>query len=54
MRAADLDIHELLHFLPEGGIITREGPIHISNVRLVEAAKAAKSAAKKPSRKKKS
>src|SRR5689334_10942872 len=25
MRAADLDIHELLHFLPEGGIITFAG-----------------------------
>jgi len=22
MRAADLDIHELLHFVPEGGLIT--------------------------------
>src|SRR4030095_7109476 len=25
MRAADLDIHELLHFSPEGGIITFAG-----------------------------
>ena len=25
MRAADLDIHELLHFPPEGGIITFAG-----------------------------
>ena len=25
MRAEDLDIHELLHFLPEGGIITFAG-----------------------------
>ena len=25
MRAADLDIHELLHFAPEGGIITFAG-----------------------------
>src|SRR4029434_6966571 len=25
MRAADLDIHELLHFVPEGGIITFAG-----------------------------
>src|SRR5215510_14543840 len=25
MRAADLDIHELLHFLPEGGLITFAG-----------------------------
>src|SRR5215467_14148573 len=25
MRAADLDIHELLHFFPEGGIITFAG-----------------------------
>src|SRR6187549_2481734 len=25
MRAADLDIHELLHFLPDGGIITFAG-----------------------------
>src|ERR1700746_2428920 len=25
MRAADLDIHELLHFLPEGGRITFAG-----------------------------
>jgi two-component system response regulator HydG len=25
MRAADLDIHELLHFLPEGGVITLAG-----------------------------
>jgi DNA-binding NtrC family response regulator len=25
MRAADLDVHELLHFLPEGGIITFAG-----------------------------
>jgi len=25
MRAADLDIHELLHFLPEGGVITFAG-----------------------------
>jgi large subunit ribosomal protein L24 len=27
---------------PEGGIIEREGPIHISNVKLAEAPKAAK------------
>ena len=25
MRAADLDIHELLHFVPEGGLITFAG-----------------------------
>ena len=25
MRAADLDIHELLHFVPEGGCITFAG-----------------------------
>ena len=25
MRAADLDIHELLHFVPEGGRITFAG-----------------------------
>src|SRR6187399_915686 len=25
MRAADLDIHELLHFAPEGGVITFAG-----------------------------
>ena len=25
MRAADLDIHELLHFFPEGGLITFAG-----------------------------
>src|SRR5262245_13800697 len=25
MRAADLDIHELLHFSPEGGVITFAG-----------------------------
>jgi len=31
---------------PEGGIIEREGPIHISNVRLVEVKAAAKPAAK--------
>jgi large subunit ribosomal protein L24 len=31
---------------PEGGIIQREGPIHISNVRLVEEKAAAKPAAK--------
>jgi large subunit ribosomal protein L24 len=40
---------------PEGGIISREGPIHISNVRLVEtaaAAAAAKTPARKTSRKK--
>lgn len=31
---------------PEGGIIEREGPIHISNVRLVEPTAAAKPAGK--------
>ena len=31
---------------PEGGIIEREGPIHISNVRLVESTAAAKPAGK--------
>ena len=35
---------------PEGGIIEREGPIHISNVKLAEAPKAAK---KKAARRKK-
>ena len=41
---------------PSGGIIQREGPIHISNVKLVErpsAAKESKSAATKRPRKKK-
>ena len=37
---------------PEGGIMEREGPLHISNVRLVES-KAAAAAAKKPAKKKK-
>jgi large subunit ribosomal protein L24 len=36
---------------PEGGIIEREGPIHISNVRLVE--ETAKAAAKPASKSKK-
>lgn len=41
---------------PSGGIIEREGPIHISNVKLVErpsAPKESKSAATKRTRKKK-
>jgi large subunit ribosomal protein L24 len=38
---------------PEGGIIEREGPLHISNVKLVEAAAAAEDKkAKKPAAKK--
>lgn len=38
---------------PEGGIIEREGPLHISNVKLVEAAEAAEDKkAKKPAAKK--
>ena len=32
---------------PEGGIIEREGPIHISNVKLVEEAKPTKSKSEK-------
>ena len=36
---------------PEGGIIEREGPIHISNVRKVETAKPAKAARKTSTRK---
>ena len=40
---------------PNGGIIEREGPIHISNVKLivepVKAEKAPKKAAKKPAKK---
>ena len=32
---------------PQGGIIDREGPIHISNVKLVESPKAAEPKAKK-------
>jgi len=32
---------------PNGAILEREGPIHISNVRLVEKAEAKKTAAKK-------
>jgi large subunit ribosomal protein L24 len=38
---------------PNGGIIEREGSVHISNVRLVEAPKAEKTekAAKKPAKK---
>jgi len=37
---------------PEGGIVTKEGPIHISNVKRVTAAKkAAKKSAKKATKK---
>lgn len=37
---------------PEGGIIEREGPIHISNVKLVERAENNSKAAKAKSKKK--
>jgi len=37
---------------PEGGIIEREGPIHISNVKLVERAEASSKASKTKSKKK--
>jgi large subunit ribosomal protein L24 len=39
--------------VPEGGIIEREGPIHISNVRLVAEEAAVKPAAKKAAKSKK-
>jgi large subunit ribosomal protein L24 len=38
---------------PDGGILEREGPIHISNVKLVERAGAAKTAKATSTRKKK-
>jgi large subunit ribosomal protein L24 len=37
---------------PEGGIIEREGPIHISNVKLVEAAEKTSKTTKTKSKKK--
>lgn len=37
---------------PEGGIIEREGPIHISNVKLVEKAESSSKAVKSKSKKK--
>lgn len=37
---------------PEGGIIEREGPIHISNVKLVEKAEKSSKAVKTKSKKK--
>ncbi len=36
---------------PQGGILEREGPVHISNVRLVEAPVEAKPVAKKTAKK---
>ena len=36
---------------PNGGIIEREGPIHISNVKLVEEPAKAEKATKKPAKK---
>ncbi|MBX7209907.1 MAG: 50S ribosomal protein L24 [Verrucomicrobiaceae bacterium] len=38
---------------PQGGIIEKEGPIHISNVKLVEKKTAKKDADAKPEKKKK-
>jgi large subunit ribosomal protein L24 len=37
---------------PEGGIVEREGPIHISNVKLVEKAEKSSKATKTKSKKK--